>query len=269
MTGLKKEKRLLIVAFAMILLTSNLTTVFASASINKHDSSGEVLPEYLLLVSKYLSKGNTTELARIRQEMIRQEQIKQDRIKSTNGAVLNFSPPESPLDDEYYWYMDTVEYVSPDQYDIYDELIGHVDDAEEMTWDSDDDCALLETFGWDKNYSDPEPDAGEALVNGYMEDWALGDIYVRACQGPNSGSDPPWSNYVQVWVNSNYNNETWRYVGYAQARSTTLEWIYIGTCSLFNVIAVCCITPPQHPDWYEPIILNSVYVDSAVAYFEL
>ena len=72
----------LIVAFAAVMLISSSQAVRASLT-----TSNTTLPNFLVSYAQFLSKGNSTELAIIENEMITQQQIKQERIAATNGAV--------------------------------------------------------------------------------------------------------------------------------------------------------------------------------------
>lgn len=89
---MKCLKLSLIVAFAAVMLISSSQAVRASLT-----TSNTTLPNFLVSYAQFLSKGNSTELAIIENEMITQQQIKQERIAATNGAVLNFSPSTSQL----------------------------------------------------------------------------------------------------------------------------------------------------------------------------
>jgi hypothetical protein len=258
---MKRIKIPLIITFAVILLASNLSG-YATAAINKQkeESSNEVLPDFLLRLSEYLSKGNTTELAQIRSQMIEQEKVNRDRIKSTNGAVLNFSPRGGTLLSWPPWYsfMQTVEYTShPESY-------GYIEYATRMTGGQDNSYAHLHTDGWNENYENPM--GGEAFAAGYMyRNVGSGDIYVRCRRGPHSGNRPPWQDYVIVYTSSNINGP-WQYRGYAQVPSYSATDLYIGTTySLFSCISVMCWTPPPYPDPYPyPDYFNCVEVDNVL-----
>ena len=282
----RKMKRMelsLIIVCAIILLWASYSKVtYASPEVEEQkesslslnqvpavsvDDSDVALPDYLLRLSEYLSKGNASELERIRHQMVEQEKINRERIESTKGAVLNFRPPDSPLLDwpPTYSCLSDVVYASPDMYDYPNpphNLIGYIRDAERIEGSEDGAYAHLHTSGWDHNYENPH--GGEALTKGFMIHPARGDIYVQCRVGPHQGSRPPWDDYVLMWT-SNSIDGPWDYRGFQQVPFGEPTLIYFGTTySQFSCISISCWTPPPHPIWC-PDLFNCVEIDYTFA----
>jgi hypothetical protein len=221
------------------------------------------LPDFLLRISEYLSKGNETRLNEIRDQMIEQERIKQERIESTKGAVLHLSSQNSSLLDwpPTYSFMD--EFLFNSSYEQY----GYVEDWLEMIGSCDGSFTHLHTVGWNEHY-DETASGGEAFVAGtwYGSQWASGDFYVYARHGPDTTYG--YSNFVMFWVTNDDPNDfdSWNYVGYAQTVSWTTQDYYMGTSfSTWKYVAVSCWTPPPYPQYYEPLVHNCVEVDCVAA----
>jgi hypothetical protein len=255
---MKWLKLSLIVAFVAVMLTSSLQAVSASST------SKNALPDFLVRYAQNLSKGNSTELAIIENEMITQQQIKQDRITSTNGAVLNFSPSTnqlssaSPDSNPTYSWMTSVTATSVDTIDTQTgATVGEIRNANRLTGQPDGSYAWLFTDGWNENTNNPI--GGEAFAFGTMyNSWAQGDIYVYAYT-PNTA----WQNYVMISASTDGTH--WTYIGYAAVTSTSAGWVYIGySSSVFSYIAVECWTPPPYPTYYAPLVCNNVYIDSVM-----
>lgn len=263
--GDKKMKRtmkrmklsLIFITFAVIMLASSLAVGYVNAAINeqKEDSSTVALPDFLLRLSEYLSKGNKSELARIRHQMIEQEKVNRERIASTRGAVLTFSPSDDALLSGPPIYSFLLEVVKTSPWEPY----GYIEYAYRMTGGQDNSYAHLHTTDWNHDYGNPQ--GGEAFAAGYMYRYSgQGDIYVRCRRG--SGY-PSYQDYVIVYTSNDINALTWDYRGYAQVPSTSATNLYIGTVySTFRCISISCWTPPQAPVYYEPLIKNCVYVDN-------
>jgi len=258
---MKRVKIPLIITLAVILLASSLGGI-VNAAINKQneDFSTEALPDFLLRFSEYLSKGNASELARIRLQMIEQEKVNRDRIASTKGAVLNFSPRGGTLLSWPPWYsfLETVLFESPP------EDYGYIDYATRIEGGQDNSYAHFHTDGWNEDYEHPL--GGEAFAGGTMyRNVGGGDIYVRCRRGPHSGDRPPWQDYVMVSTANNINGP-WYYRGAGQVNSYSASYLYIGTTySTFKYLSVMCWTPPPYPDPYTyPDYFNCVEVDNVL-----
>lgn len=256
---MKRLKLSLIITLAVILLASGLGAGYAAINEQKEDSSTEALPDFLLRLSEYLSKGNASELARIRHQMIEQEKVNQERIESTKGAVLTFSPPDGGT--LLYWppwysFLQTIEYTSPP------EPYGYIEYASRMTGGQDNSYAHLHTDDWNHDYGNPQ--GGEAFAAGYMyRNLAGGDIYVRCRRGPHSANRPPWEDYVIVYTSNNINGP-WDYRGYRQVPSYSATDLYIGTTySTFSCMAIMCWTPPPYPIYCDPLY-NCVQIDNVL-----
>jgi len=257
---MKCLKLSLIVAFAAVMLISSSQAVRASLT-----TSNTTLPNFLVSYAQFLSKGNSTELAIIENEMITQQQIKQERIAATNGAVLNFSPSTSQLssanpdNSPTYSWITSITGTSPETIDSKTgDVVGHITNANPgLIGQPDSNYAYLFTDGWNEN--DNNPIGGEAFASGTMyNSWAEGDIYVYAY-----AVEPSWQNYVMISTSTDGTN--WNYIGYAAVTSTSAGWVYIGyTSSVFSYIAVECWTPPPYPTYYSPLIENYVGIDSVM-----
>jgi hypothetical protein len=261
--AMQRSKLSLIIALVAIMLAGSLQAVYANSI-----TSNTTLPDFLLRYAQYLSKGNTTELNIIINQMITQEQIKQDRIASTHRAVLQFplsssqlsSATESPMTTTYtYSWMSAIYGYSPPTYDIVTgDMVGEIQYPTNLVGQPDGSYALLWTDGWNENYSNPI--GGEAMANGPV--WngyngvASGDVYICAYTGI-----PDWQNDVMIAYSSNGVN--WYWLGYAAVSNTSPQWVYIGyTPSEFTLISVVCWTPPPAPKPYSPLIKNYVWIDS-------
>ncbi len=252
---MKKYLKLLIFfSFIIVLSTAiNLEAVFAK--FTEHET---VLPDYLLRFTDYLSKGNATKLAEIRNQMIEQLKINQDRIASTKGAVLH-SLKSSPLLESWpptFSFMSSVEFTSP--YEDY----GYIESAEDLVGSEDDSFAHFHTDGWNENYQSPM--GGESFAAGYLygSQWASGDFYIYGKAGPHSGYG--YSNYVMVYVSNDINEDfgSWTFLGYVQVLAASEQAYYIGTSfSTWSCIAIMCWTPPPYPIYYYPLVLNCVNID--------
>ena len=258
----KRGKLIVFSSFAAILfLATSLEAAYAIFS----DNEQYALPDFLLRLSEYLSRGNASELARIRKEMVQQENIKQDRIKSTSGAVLNCPPSGNPLTDEFeVRYIEQVLSHTENTslpYDPYT-VIGNITDWDFISGDGlDGNCAHLMATGW--YYWEGEYVGGEAIavgaLNGYA--WDLSDIDVYAKKGPLTGSGGDWYNYLIVMVA--YNPDDWNdfhYIGYEQVFSEEVEGYYFGsTWYTFNQMAFFTWCPYN----WNPPQKSSVCVDFA------
>jgi hypothetical protein len=252
----KKWKLCLVVVFTVIMLISSLETIRVNATINDKDY---VLPDFLIRLSEYISKGNATELERIQNQMITQEKIKQDRIESTNGAVLHSSASKNTLLDwpPVYSCLSTIEYTSPDT------SYGYIEYEDEMIGSYDDSFAHLHTDDWNYHY-DETAEGGEAFAGGYTYGgWASGDFYVQAKRGSHWQSG--WQNYVILYTSDYIDTPfgSWNYIGYAQVTASSSTEYYVGTSYIqWNCLSVMCWTPPPYPNYYSPLIRNCVLVDS-------
>jgi hypothetical protein len=257
----KKVKKLqqkrgipIFILLATILMISNIAFAYSKPALDKKPE--KILPDILLRYSEYLSQGNATELARIRQEMIEQEKIKSDRIKETNGAVLDFSLMENMLLSwpPHYNFIGDVLIVS-DREDF-----GYVDNPSSVEMGQDNSYAHFHTDGW---FDDPEDpyygNGGEAFVAGDMwPGYALGDVYVHCRRGPHSANRPPWNDYCMISTSTSINGP-WSYLGYAQVPSYTATDLYIGTKgSTFNYISIMFWTPFEYEEY------NCVEVDNVI-----
>lgn len=251
----QKRKIPTMIIFITILTVSSLATVYASATIEKKQNTD--LPDILLRYSEYLSKGNATELIRIREEMIKQENIKRERIKETKGAVLDFDIAEvvTLSNPPTYSFIGDVLIVSPA------ESFGYVENADNVELGQDSSYAHFHTDGW---FSDPEDplygNGGEAFVAGSTyPGTGFGDVYVRCRRGPHSANRPPWNDYVMIRT-SNSINGPWNWLGYAQVPSYTATNLFINTCgSTFSYISIIFWTPA--PPYYD---YNCVEVDNII-----
>ncbi len=262
----KKFKFLVITLAAIVLvLSSSLEAIRASSTIDEGK-----LPDFLLRYSEYRSQGNATRLAQIRNQMLEQEKINRERIESTKGAVLQFNPlkdslltsTNSMMDDPGYTicWMDEQEFTSP--YETY----GYVEDEYEMEGLEDYSYTHLHTDDWNYDYENPM--GGEAFNAGkwYQNNGAFGDFWVYAKKGPHSTSE--YSNYIifHVCVGDPEDFDDWEYIGYRQVTTTFSLGYWMGFSStVYDWVAVECWTPPQAPEYYEPLIKNCVYVDCTIA----
>jgi hypothetical protein len=193
----KKAKFLPIALFAVIImLAGNMEAVCESAAlVEQSKSRDEILPDFLLRWSEYLSAGNESELARIRKQMIEQEKINRDRIASTNGAVLNYSLIKSIQSDRQiiYSFLEDVKITTDPT------SFGYIEEVENIEGTQDYSYAHFHTDGWNENESAPK--GGEAIALGEMYgNWASGDVYIDCRRGPDSDQRPPWVDYVMVYV---------------------------------------------------------------------
>jgi hypothetical protein len=260
---MKKAQKLLSILAIVLLMSIGLETAYATSAIQ---DSSVTLPDFLLRWAEKISNGNASELARRTNQIIQQEKINKDRIASTNGAVLNLSmkgvssvnslsyyPP-------YYATITNIYYNSPDTIDIVtQEVVGHIDNPDALENTADNNFAWLKTTGWNENNNWPE--GGEAFGVGSMTGyWACGDVYITA-----KTDQPSWDNYVIVSIYvTGY--EAWYYLGWERVTSTSPSDVYIGTTyASFSDVAIECWTPPPYPQYYEPLMMNSVYVDSLIS----
>ena len=188
-----------------------------------------------------MSKGNASELTRIRQQMVRQKQLKEERIKSTNGAVLHSPIWTKTQSDATLGYLNTIEGSTQVMYDVSNYEIGRIDNPLSLRYTPDGECAFLRTRGWSENTSDIY--GGEACANGYMSDAIEnGDYYITAAEGPTGDSmiqsllaDFPfaWVNYVILW--GSYNYQSMDYIGYTQVHCDDLTEIFVGLVTVHTM----------------------------------
>jgi hypothetical protein len=228
-----------IVVFVTILfLTTSLVPAYTGTGNNEQATYASTdnneqydLPVFLLRLSEHLSRGNASELARLRNEMVQAEKLKQERIKSTNGAVLH-SPSSrgGTRDGGYMRYIESVIGHSEPMYGPTGR-IGYIDDWYYLEGsEPDGNLAYLEAIGWYDSVG------GEACAHGQLNApvYSSSDVYVWAKKGPLTGSPPlpPWAywkNYVMVMNAYNPQDEwDWHWVGYAQAYSSQVTDYYIG-----------------------------------------
>jgi hypothetical protein len=260
---MQRWKLSLVIILVVVMLASSLGAVCVNAAVNEQYSRKYVLPDFLLRLAEYQSNGNSTELARIKNQMIEQELIKQDRIASTKGAVLKLELSDSPLLDwpTIYSFLSTVEIVSPD------ESYGYIENENNMIGSYDNSFAHLHTDDWNHVYDPDDVRGGEAFAAGYTYGgWASGDFYVQAKRGTHWQSG--WQNYVILYTTNSIDTPfgQWNYLGYAPVTSSSSTEVYIGTSySTWSCLGVMCWTPPPYPNYYEPLIRNCVLIDNVVS----
>jgi hypothetical protein len=290
--GERMERVLKIAApfFATILLAILLFATFAkivpaSCSINEPSTSGQPTPldktptvhidqtaapsndktglsDFLLKLSEYISKGNSTELVRIRKEMKAQEKINQaidhaNPPKSAVGShqtldiytsgylsqILNFSPPMYTPDDEY------LPPGPPHQ------LIGEVQNPYYVEGSGPDGVgAHYSATGW--YYYDGGYTWGEALSNGEASEPYDGLAEFHITAKSDHPQEDPWHNYLIIWVSDD--NVVWHYLYYVEVHSSDWQDYTIGNINInFSYISVMSTCPGA---W--PLETSSVYVDN-------
>jgi hypothetical protein len=270
----------LTVSLAVLLILSFEVT-FVSAALNNQDATKN-LPDRLIRVAEWMSKGNATYYYQLLNEMVQQEALKQGIIKSTNGAVLNPPLLESsfggiqPNYVGYYW-ISNIAWISPPTIDIrYNWPVGSVtNDPYNTLRTADGTFGRLYTCGWNNNQSHPV--SGEALANGPLTGTCQsGSVYVQGKRGiryvPGIQYDDDgayrWDNYVYVWVSDGYVPNP-HYVGSAQITATSNTAVYAGPAGAygyFNYIYFGCATPAWYPTPYSPHSYADVYCDTAFVY---
>lgn len=258
----KKQFCFISASIMIFFLVYNAVAFEVSASTN--DSYQNKLPEYLLKFSEYLSKGNKTELFRIRNQMVKQLQIKEDTIKATSGAVLH---PASALDLNDV-FMQSVNDWSHTMYSIHGGIIGQVLDPENIAGSYDYEFAELDSFNW--NLDPNNPMGGEAIIWGDMGTYLnTANLYICGTKGPYTGQDPPgaqyWHNYINLFA-SQYENGPWDWIGYASMTGDTHADYYVGTVydSWYQYIGICTWYPIPYPIYCDPDP-SSCLVDSVLA----
>ena len=269
-------KRCLISALCLsVLLLIGFEASSVNASLITQDPRLK-LPDFLVRVAEYMSRGNSTYLALILNEMVQQETLKQEIIKSTKGAVLN--PPiiqdsSTNLQPDYvgYYRISSINQISEPMKDVNGELIGQISNPQNLVG-ADGRYAEFMTRGWNKNYAHPE--GGEACANGPLTGTCQsGQVYVQGWRGaltyPPNGFDEDgeyeWRNYIFVWVSYGYTSNP-HYVGYVQVLASSNTAYYVGPAGsygVFNYIYLSSWTPPWYPQDYSPHIYNDVYLDTA------
>ena len=269
-------RRSLILTFSLIvLLLISFEASSVGAVISTQDPTKK-LPDFLVRAAECMSKGNTTYLALILNEMVQQETLKQEIIKSTNGAVLHptfLQESSNNIQPDYvgYYWISSIAHVSPPMYDVNGKLVGRIRYHQNLVV-ADGKYAEFMTCGWNKDYNKPK--GGEACANGPLtRTCQSGSVYVQGWRGaltyPPTGYDQDgyykWENYIIVWVSYGYTSYP-HYVAYVQVLASSNTAYYVGPAGAygaFNYIYITSWTPPWYPQDYSPHAYNDVYLDTA------
>lgn len=271
------RKHLVISTISLIVLLILSLQISIVDAANSNQYPRKILPDRLIRVAEWMSKGNATYLNSILNEMVQQEALKQDIIKSTNGAVLN--PPllkssSANIQPNYvgYYWINNIAYSSPNTIDSRDgTVVGKVTNPQNLRV-ADGVPGELMTRGWNNNTNNPV--SGEACANGPLTGTCQsGSVYVQGWRGPLSspptGTDRDgayaWQNYVYVWVSNGFVTNP-HYVGSVQVLATSNTAYYVGPAGAygyFNYIYFCCATQAWYPIPYSPHSYADVYVDTA------
>lgn len=223
------------------------------------------LPDFLLKLSEYLSRGNASELSRIRKEMITQEKL--------NHEISHENPPQAApgslqlLDSYNTGYLMDIRDKSPDMYTPVGYpyppgshvLIGQVDDEWGATgsgpnyWG-----AYYEATGWYNENG--EYTWGEALTWGAASQPYVGlaEFHITAKKGPLAVSYPPWYNYLIIMVADD--DLVWHWVNYVEVHSGDWQDYTIGSINInFKYISVFSTCPGGWPFEKSSLYVDNVY----------
>ena len=251
----------LTVALAVsLLLSASIDAVQASDASDKNSDpavpSTNGLTDFQLKLSEYLSKGNASELLRIRQDMAHHN-ILNKNINPENPPLssINATRSESQTDSEDTRYLADISWASEPMVNPYTlQTIGFIDHAEYAVGDGPDGYSThMETTDWYDNTG------GEAIAWGPMSDTCSGrsEVHIVGKRAQVDYSCPPWYNYLIIGFSTN--SYDWDYSIYCEVQSYDFFDITVGsTDNSFNYLAIFSWCPVG----VDPREKSSFYIDS-------
>lgn len=221
------------------------------------------LTDFQIKFSEYLSKGDASELKRIREYMSRHNEINKDIDKA--------NPPLSPvtkrsvnqLDSaENERYLGTIEDYSEPTVNPYTyQTIGFIDHPEYAVGDGPDSYSThLQATDWYQKQEYPYGYVGgEAIAWGEMSDLCdqRNEVHVVAKRGQTNYDCPPWYNYLVIGVSMN--GYEWDYPIYCEIQSGDFYDITVGSTDIpFNYLSIFTWCPTE----WTPLEKSSFYIDS-------
>jgi len=259
------------ISLAILLILS--FEVFPVVEAISSQDPAKNLPDHLIKVAEWMSKGNATDLKRILNEMVQQEALKQEIIKSTNGAILNSPLIQDtvggimPLSLPFYRF-NNIAWVSPDTKEIVtNKVVGHVGNPNNVIY-GDYVPARFTCTGWNQDYNHPV--SGEAIVNGPLTGTCSGSVRVQGWKAAtnSSGYDQYgawiWQNAVYVWASYGFVSNP-HYIGYVFVTASSNTNYYVGSTTPYgpvNYLYVACTSLAWYPDWYSPHWYADVNLDT-------
>lgn len=259
------RRKVIFLTFALaisLLLSAILDAVQAGDVSNEQSSSQTVssddnsLTDFQLKLSEHLSKGNTSELTRIRNYMTHHNELNKDiNPENPPSHSVTTKQSERQTDSENTRYLTNILGYSESTIDPYTlQTIGFIDHPEYAVGDGPDGYSThLQATGWYDQIG------GEAIAWGAMSDACDGqnEVHVVGKRAQQDYSCPPWYNYLIIAVSTNGYN--WDYPLYCEVQSSDFFDITIGSTDIpFNYLAIYSWCP-----WgYNPPEKSSFYIDS-------
>jgi len=259
------------VLLATLMCSSFGAVLATNAGSDGSQGSGISLEEFCHLYAQYMSNGDAAEYERIYSQLTSTEitvtvsptvPYANDKAVSQPELSDKITASTQTTRGANYWIVSAT--ASPYMYDTNGNLIGYVNNVQNIVGSPNSNHVKLVTTGWSINPLYPnnrtKDIAGEALTNGsFGGNLRTGPIEVAGVYT----DQPGWDNFliVQYYIGSWQCLPAQKVTGTSSSQQTLT---YGGITAKFTNISVSCMTMPPGTAG-TPVMKNSIFVDAAGA----